>query len=63
MWLDAESGARDCKVNRVEAIVDYFTSEDSLGNRENIVDKVVKHIDKGFPIMCRLNDLLMQKVV
>ena len=59
--LDAEPSGRNCKVNRIEAIVDYFTSENSPGNRENISDKVVKYIDKVFSIMCRLTDLLMEK--
>lgn len=49
-------------MDRVEAVVDDFSSENSLGNRENVGDKVVEHIDEGFfDYVCRLTDLLMGK--
>lgn len=35
-------------MNKIEAVVDYFTSEDVLNNGENIADKATKHVDETF---------------
>ena len=42
-------------MNRVETMVDYFTSENFLGDRENIIDQVERHLDQGSSTLCQLD--------
>ena len=50
-------------MNRVEAIVDYFTGEDCPDSWDNIAGRVVEHIDQVFSNICRLIQLMEESTL
>ena len=48
-------------MDRIEAIVDYVSREKSLGDRENVADEVVEHVEETLLVMRHLTDSLMGK--